>query len=95
MFKTTLRFIVIAVIALALGMLIYHLNQLAATTSVGTDAIGFGRDFGERSFEEGGFSLSRGVFGVAGDLILVAIVTVVVVSLRKALAYQPEPARLR
>ncbi len=97
MLKIILRFLIVAVIAVGLGMLIYHLNQPAASASFGS-AGGFGtfsREFGERGFGEGSFSLSRGMFGIVGNLILVAIVTVVVVSLQKALSYRSEPARSR
>ncbi len=95
MLKTVSRFIVVAVIALALGLLIYYLNQPTGAASLTTKFGGFARELGEGGFREGGFSLGRGMFGIIGDLILVAIVTVVVVSLQKAFAYKSEPARLR
>ena len=99
MFNTILRFIVVTLIAVALGALIYHLNQPAGSASFGSSIrnIGnFSRDFGgEGGFHEGGFSLSRGLFGITGNLLLVTIVTVIVVSLQKAFARKPEPARTR
>ncbi len=80
---------------MALGLLIYHLNQ-PATGTVCSSGIGGLRDLGgEGGFREGGFSLARGLFGIAGDMVLVAIVTVIVVAAQKALAYKHEPVRTR
>ncbi len=99
MFKTILRFLIVTLIAVALGAMIYHLNQPARSASFGSGIrnIGnFSRDFGgEGGFHEGGFSLSRGLFGIKGNLLLVAIVTVIVVSMQKTFARKPEPARTR
>ncbi len=92
MYKTILRFLVVTAIAVALGLLIYHLNQPAGASSFGSG--GFG-EFGERGFGERGFSLVRGLSGVAGDLVLVAIVTLVVTFLQRTFAYKPRPARTR
>ena len=70
MFKTILRFLVITFIAVALGLLIYHLNQPSGSASFGSGIRNFGnfsRDFGgEGGFHEGGVSLSRGLFGITG-----------------------------
>ncbi len=91
MLKTTIRFVIVALIAAALGFLIYHLNQSAATASFGQ---GF-REFGERGFGEGSFSLMRGLFGIAGNVFMIAIVTVIVVALQKAFRSTPQPAGMR
>ncbi len=96
MLKNTVRFLVVALAAVALGLLIYHLNQPAGTASSLSSLGRFGGDFGgEGGFREGGFSLARGLFGITGNLILIAVVTIIVVSMRKAFAYQPGPAKTR
>ncbi len=92
MSKLILRFLVVAAIAIALGLLIYHLSQPAGASSFAGGGL---RDFGERDFGERGFSVARGLSGVAGDLVLVAIVTLVVTFLQKAFASNPRPARTR
>ena len=88
MFKTIFRFLVITLIAVALGFGIYHLLQ---PSGAGTIRSGFG-DFGrEGSFHEGGFNLARGLAGITGNLMLVAIVTVIVVSIQKLFALSRLP----
>ncbi len=94
MLKTIVRFLVVSLIAVGLGLLIYHLNQPAGT-SIGSGFGGFREFGGEGGFREGGFSLTRGLFGITGNLMTVAVVTLVVVSMRKALAYKGEPVRTR
>jgi hypothetical protein len=98
MFKTILRFLVVASLAVALGFLIYHFAQPAgASFGSGTKDLGHvSRGLaGEAGFREGGFSLTRGVFGVAGNLFLVATVIFVVVSVQKVFSHKAEPARAR
>ena len=96
MLRNILRFAIVALIAVALGLLIYHLNQPTGTATAINNFSRFSGDFGgEGSFREGSFSLARGLFDVAGNLLLVAFVTVIVVSLQKAFAHQPRPAKMR
>ena len=99
MSKTILRFLVIALIAVALGSLIYHISQPAGTTALrsGINNLGgLSRDLGEEhGFGERGFSLMGGLFGITGNLFLVAIVTVIVVSLQKLFAHRGEPVGTR
>ncbi len=88
MFKTIFRFLVITLIAIALGFGIYYLLQPSSAAAVRS---GFG-DFGrEGGFHEGGFNLARGLAGVTGNLILVAIVTVIVVAIQKLFSRKPKP----
>ena len=91
MFKTILRFLVVTLIAVALGFGIYYLVQPAGATS----QFGNLRDFGERGFREGGFNLIGGLFGITGNLMLVALITVIVVSIQKIFSQKPEPAATR
>ena len=88
MFKTIFRFLVITLIAIALGFGIYYLLQ---PSGVATFRSGIGDFGGERGFREGGFNLTRGLFGVTGNLMLVAIITVIVVSIQKLFSRKPEP----
>ncbi len=96
MLKTILRFLAVTLVAVALGFLIYYINQPAAGAS-GLSSFGdFSRELGgEGGFREGSFSLARGLFGIGGDLLLVAIITAVVVLIQKAFTPQHEPARIR
>ena len=92
MFKTIFRFLVITLIAIALGFGIYYLLQ---PSGVATFRAGLG-DFGrEGGFREGGFNLTRGLFGVTGNLMLVAIITVIVVSIQKLFSRKPIPTTTR
>jgi hypothetical protein len=99
MLKIVVRCLIIACIAVALGLLIYHLNQPAGTASVGSavDAIGrFSHDLGgEGGFRESGSGLSRGLFGTTQNLVLIAVVTFIVASIQKGIARQPKPVRTR
>ena len=91
MSKTILRFLIIALIAVALGALIYHLNQPAATTSLGSNIQGFGQDLGgEHGLREGG---SESIGGLAGNLMLVTVVTLAVVAVRGLLGRLLKPVR--
>ena len=92
MFKNILRFLVITLIAIALGFGIYHLLQ---PSGVATFRSGIGDFSGEGGFREGGFNLTRGLFGVTGNLMLVAIITVIVVSIQKLFSRKPQPATTR
>jgi len=96
MFKTIFRFLVITLIAIALGIGIYYLIQPSGVASFRSginDFGGFSRDFGgEHSFHEGGFNIIGGVFGITGNLMLVAIITVVVVSIQKLFSRKSAPA---
>jgi len=80
MFKIIFRFLVITLIAVALGIGIYYLLQPSSAATLGSGFRDFGREGG---FREGGFSLVRGFFGITGNLILIAIVTMIVVSIQK------------
>jgi hypothetical protein len=99
MLKISLRFLVITLIAVALGFLIYHLNQPAGTASLRSGLNNFGhvsRDFGgEGGFREGGFSLVGGLFGITGNLLLVALVTFIVVSMQKTFVRKAVLVRTR
>ncbi len=95
MLKTTVRFLIVTLIAVALGFLIYRLNQPAGGVSGFSNLGGLRELGGEGGFRETGFSLMRGLSGITGDVILVAIVTAIVVIIQKALAPQREPARAR
>jgi Na+/H+-dicarboxylate symporter len=92
MFKTIFRFLVITLIAIALGFGVYYLFQPSSAATFGS---GF-RDYGgERGFREGGFNLIGGLFGITGNLILVAIITMIVVSIQKLFSRNPVPVRTR
>ena len=97
--KTILRYLVVALTAVALGLLIYHINQPAGTAAFGSGVNGvsqFSEGLGsEHDIREGGASLISGLFGVTGNLLLVAIITTVVVSARKLFARQPQQIRVR
>ena len=99
MFKMIFRFLVISLIAIALGFGIYYLIQPAGVASFRSGINNFGglsRDFGgEGGFREGGFNLTRGLFGVTGNLILVAIITMIVVSIQKMFSRKPQPVTTR
>jgi Na+/H+-dicarboxylate symporter len=92
MFKTIFRFLVITLIAVALGIGIYYLFQPSGINNLG----GLSRDFGgERGFREAGFNLIGGLFGITGNLMLVAIITVIVVSMQKMFSRKPIPVTNR
>jgi len=99
MFKTIFRFLVITVIAMALGIGVYTLVQPSGAATLRSGINNFGglsRDFGgERGFREGGFNLIGGLFGVTGNLMLVAIITVIVVSIQKMFSRKPVPITTR
>lgn len=93
MLKSILRFILILLIAVALGIGFYHLIQPAGQASLSS---GFGNfrnvpgDFGgEHDFREGGFSLIGGLFGITGNLMLIAMVTFIVISIQKIFSGKP------
>ena len=96
MFKTIFRFLVVTVIAVALGIGVYTLVQPSGAETLRSGINNFGglsRDFGgEGGFREGGFNLTRGLFGVTGNLMLVAIITVIVVSIQKLFSRKSVPA---
>jgi len=97
MLKTTLRFLVIALIAVALGFLIYHVSQPAGIATVGSginNIGGFTRELGDgEGFREGGSGLLGGLSGITGNLFLIAIVTLSVAALQKLLARRTEALR--
>ena|ERR1700690_2003403 len=99
MFKMIFRFLAITLIAIALGFGIYYLIQPAGVSVFRSGVNNFGnlsRDFGgERGFREGGFNLIGGLFGATGNLILVAIITMIVVSIRKMFSRKPQPVTTR
>ncbi len=89
MLKTIVRFLVILLVAVALGVGIYYLIQPSGTASLNN--FGGFRDFGgERGFREGGFSLIGGLAGIMGNLILVAIITFIIVAVQKLFSRSPE-----
>ena len=92
MFKTIFRFLVITLIAIALGFGITICFNRPVSTIFGDRNQHFG---GEGGFREGGFNLTRGLFGVTGNLMLVAIITVIVVSIQKLFSRKPQPATTR
>jgi len=87
MLKSILRFLLILLIAIAFGVGFYYLTQPAGQVSFRSGINNFGnvsRDFGgEHGFREGGFSLVGGLFGITGNLILIAIISFIVVSMQK------------
>jgi hypothetical protein len=99
MLKSILRFILILLIAVALGVGFYHLVQPAGQASIRSGignfrnvSEGFG---GEHDFREGGFSLIGGLFGITGNLMLIAMVTFVVFSIQKIFSGKPETITTR
>ncbi len=92
MFKNILRFLIITLIAIALGFGIYYLLQSSGASAFRSGINNFG---GEGGFREGGFNLTRGLFGVTGNLMLVAIITVIVVSIQKLFSRRREPITTR
>ena len=91
MFKTIFRFLVITLIAVALGFGIYHLLQPSGVTTFRSGLGDFGGEHGFR----GGFNLIGGLFGITGNLILVAVITTIVVSIQKLFSSKPEPVTTR
>lgn len=93
MLKSMMRFLLILLIAIALGAGFYYLVQPAGQASL-QSGIGNLRnvsgDFGgEHGFSEGGFGLTRGLFGITGNLILIAVVTVFVAAFQKIFSRKP------
>ena len=99
MFKSILRFLLILLIAVALGAGFYYLVQPAGQASLrsGIDNLrNVSGDFGgEHGFREGGFSLAGGLFGITGNLILIAMVTFSVVAIQKMFSRKPEAITTR
>lgn len=87
MLKNTARFILILLLAVALGLLIYHLLQPAGTTSLpaGTEVFaGAARGFeGDHGSREGSGGLAQGIAGVGGNLLLIGAVTAIIVSAQR------------
>ena len=87
MLKSILHFLLILLIAIALGVGFYYLVQPASQVSFRSGINNFGnvsRDFGgEHGFREGGLGLVSGLFGVTGNLLLIAIISFIVVSMQK------------
>jgi len=88
-----MRFLLILLIAIALGVGFYYLVQPAGQVSFRSgigNLVNVSRDFGgEHGFREGGFSLTRGLFGITGNLMLIAVVTFIVISTRKIFSGKP------
>ena len=99
MLKSIVRFLLILLIAIALGAGFYHLVQPAgqATLRSGIGNIGsVSGDFGgEHDFHEGGFNLAGGLFGITGNLMLIALVTFIVYSIQKIFSKKPEAITTR
>jgi hypothetical protein len=97
--KIILRYLIIVLIAVAVGALIYHLNQPNGAISLASsmNSVGsFSGDLGGRhDFGEGSFGLASGLFGIGGNLFQVAIITFLVVSVRKLFVQRPQPVRAR
>src|ERR1700690_1760990 len=93
MLESIMRFVLILLIAVALGVGFYYLVQPAGQASLRSGIGDFGNisgDFGgEHGFREGGFSLIGGLFGVTGNLMLVAMVTFMVISIQKIFSRKP------
>jgi hypothetical protein len=99
MLKSIARFLLILLIALALGVGFYYLVQPAGQTSL-PSGIGNLRNVsgdigGEHGFGEGGFGLTRGLFGITGNLISIALVTFIVYSIQKIFSKKPEAITTR
>jgi hypothetical protein len=97
--KSILRYLVIVLIAVAVGTVVYHLNQPTGTTALGSGitSVGhFSESIGsDHDVREGGSSLIGGLSGVTKNLLLVAIVTAIVVLMRKLFAWRARPFRAR
>ena len=93
MLKSMIRFLLILLIALALGVGFYYLVQPAGQTALRSGIVNIGNvsgDFGgEHGFHEGGFSLVGGLFGITGNLIWIAMVTMFVVAVQKIFSRKP------
>ena len=99
MLKSIMRFLLILLIAIALGVGFYYLIQPAGQASLRSGIGNFGNvsgDFGgEHGFREGGFSLTGGLFGITGNLMLVAMVTFIVISIQKIFSGKPKTITTR
>ena len=89
MFKSILLFFLILAVAIAVGVGIFHLIQPSGGLNFAS------RDFGGDGGFRGGFNLIGGLFGITGNLILVAIITFMVVSVRNIFSRQPEPVKVK
>jgi hypothetical protein len=99
MSKNILRYLAVALIAVALGFAIYYFSQPAATASAGPGANGLAHlstNLGDgHAPDAGGLTLVSGLLDTLKNLLLIAIVTVTVGFLQKILSRRPEPARAR
>ena len=96
MFKSILLFLLILAVAVAVGVGIFHLIQPSGGITLNSGGLNFtSRDFGGDGGFRGGFNLVGGLFGITGNLILVAIVTFMVVSVRNIFSRQPEPVKAK
>ncbi len=92
MFKSILLFFLILAVAIAVGVGIFHLIQPSGGIAFRSSGLNFtSGDFGGDGGFRGGFNLIGGLFGITGNLILVAIITFMVVSVRNIFSRQPEP----
>ena len=89
MFKIIFRFLVITLIAAALGFAIYHLVQ---ASTAGAVQPGFDHFGGLEGNERG---LLGGLSGITGNLLLVAAVTAAVVSIQRLFTRKPAAAVVR
>ena len=89
MFKIIFRFLVITLIAAALGFGIYHLVQGSTAGTVQSGFHHFGR------FEGGEPGLFGGLSGSLGNVLLVAAVTAAVVSIQRLFMRRPAAAVVR
>ncbi len=75
----------------SIGFAIYHFIQPTSNTNTFSN---FPREFGgEHGFRDQGFNLTGGLFGITGNLILIAIITFVVVSIQKIFSHKAEPPK--
>jgi hypothetical protein len=99
MLKSMMRFILILLIAVALGVGFYYLVQPAGQASLRSGIGNFRNvsgDFGgEHGFREGSFSLIGGLFGITANLMLIALVTFIVISIQKIFSDKPETITTR
>ena len=95
MLKSILLFFVILAVSVAIGVGIFHIIQpsgQAGFNNFGNAPRFGGGDFGgERSF--GSFNLIGGLFGMTGNIMVVAFITFVIVSVRNIFSKPSELAK--
>jgi uncharacterized membrane protein len=94
MFKSILLFLLILAVSIAIGVGIFHLIQPSGQIFLRSGSNNF-VDFGGRHEGRGGFNVTGGLFGMTGNLIVVAVITFIIVSARNILSWQSEPAAVK